>query len=252
MSMLTRKTESSNCCARSALSPSATRIETIAISSGTSPATTAPKTRRRMMSAAGSPNLSSPFSRSSWERRLKSWSSVSVPVTETANAPSSSIASTFSTSASVSSSSMSATGTIVAWRSSETSPASGSSRYVLTRPRAPYLAVVDELAHIRLELRRVHRVLLRADDDDVADRGRRIRGKAASRTSSARSDSGLFVGEPSVVRLPPRSVAIAATARTATMIQAPIVRHAWRALAAARDLVEIVMRRRPTSSLAHR
>ena len=73
-------------------------------------------------------------------------------------------------------------------------------------------------------------------------------GKAASRTSSARSDSGLFVGEPSVVRLPPRSVAIAATASTTTMIQAPIVRHAWRALAAARDLVESLMRSRPCLS----
>ena len=52
MSMFTRKTESSNCWARTALSPSATTIATIAIIKGTSPATTAPKTRRRMMSAA--------------------------------------------------------------------------------------------------------------------------------------------------------------------------------------------------------
>ena len=41
------KTESSNCCATSAVSPSATTIATIAISSGTSPATTVPKTSNR-------------------------------------------------------------------------------------------------------------------------------------------------------------------------------------------------------------
>ena len=122
VSMFTRKIESSNCCARSAESPSATTIETIAISSGTSPATTAPKTSRRMMSAAGRPNLSSPFSRSSWESRLKSWSSVSSPVTATAKAPSSR-PSTCSTSVSVSPSE-SATGTSVACRSSETSVSS--------------------------------------------------------------------------------------------------------------------------------
>ncbi len=90
VSMLMTKTESSNCCATTAVSPSATTIETIAMSSGTSPATTAPKTSSRMMSAAGRPNFSSPFSRSSCESRLKSWSSVCSPVTATANAPSSS------------------------------------------------------------------------------------------------------------------------------------------------------------------
>ena len=103
-------------------------IATIAIRSGTSPATTAPKTSNRTMSAAGSPNLSSPFSRSSCERRLKSWSSVSSPVTDTANALSSPSPSTFSTSASVSSSSTSASGMMVAWRSSETSAPLSSSR----------------------------------------------------------------------------------------------------------------------------
>ena len=39
------------------MSPSATTIETIAISSGMSPATTAPKTSSRMISAAGQPEL---------------------------------------------------------------------------------------------------------------------------------------------------------------------------------------------------
>ncbi len=92
--MFTTKIDRSNGWASSAVRPSATTIETIAISSGTSPATTAPKTSRRMISAAGSPNCSSPFSRSSCERRLKSWSSVWSPVTETEKASSSSAAST--------------------------------------------------------------------------------------------------------------------------------------------------------------
>jgi len=49
-------------------------------------------------------------------------------------------------------------------------------------------------------------------------------GKASNRASTARSDSGLLVGAPSVVRLPsPR--AIATIARIETAIQALIVRH---------------------------
>src|SRR5215207_3908476 len=58
-------------------------------------------------------------------------------------------------------------------------------------------------------------------------------GNAASRASSARSDSGLFVGAPSVVRLPPRNKAITAIERTATIAHAPSTRQGWRALAAA-------------------
>ncbi len=56
VSMLIVKTESSNTVPISATSPSAVRIATIARASGTSPATTAPKTSRRTMSATGSPN----------------------------------------------------------------------------------------------------------------------------------------------------------------------------------------------------
>ena len=232
-----RNTESSNCCASSVARPSATTIAMIAIKSGMSPATTAPKTRSRMMSAAGSPNLSSPFSRSSCERRLKSWSSVSVPVTDTANGPSSATASTFSTSVSVSPSSERAIGMIVACRSSETS-ASPPSRYVRARPRA-VISLGDEIPNVGLEPGRVDRVVLGADDDDVGHRGRRIPGKAASRASSARSDSGLFVGAPSVVRLPPRNTTITAIARTAAIAHAPSTRQGWRALAAARGPVLI-------------
>ena len=58
------KTESENPSEMSATSPSATMIERIAISTGTSPAKTAPKTSTRTMSAAGRPKASSPFSRS--------------------------------------------------------------------------------------------------------------------------------------------------------------------------------------------
>ena len=50
-------------------------------------------------------------------------------------------------------------------------------------------------------------------------------GNASNRASSARSDSGLFVGAPSVVRLPPRSAAIATNAAAVTAIHATIVRH---------------------------
>jgi hypothetical protein len=72
VSMFTTKIDSSNCWLTSAVSPSATTMDTIDIKSGMSPATTAPNTSSRMISAAGKPNLSSPFSRSSWESRLKS------------------------------------------------------------------------------------------------------------------------------------------------------------------------------------
>ena len=62
-------------------------------------------------------------------------------------------------------------------------------------------------------------------------------GNARNCAARARSDSGLFVGSPSVVRLPSPS-AIAATARIDTAIHAPMVRHGRLALAAARVCVE--------------
>ncbi len=73
--------------------------------------------------------------------------------------------------------------------------------------------------------------------DEVVGSG----GIAEKRTSSARSDSGLFVGAPSVVRLSPRSSAMATTASTITAIHAPIARHGWRALAPASALVDRIM-----------
>ena len=64
VSMFTTKIESSHSWATSAVSPSATRIDTIARTIGRSPATTAPKTSRRTISAAGRPKRNSPSSRS--------------------------------------------------------------------------------------------------------------------------------------------------------------------------------------------
>src|SRR5262245_8811507 len=58
-------------------------------------------------------------------------------------------------------------------------------------------------------------------------------GNAASRTSFARCDCGLFVGFPSVVRAPPSSAPIATNASTIAAIHAPIVLRGCLALASA-------------------
>src|SRR5438477_156874 len=78
--MLTTKIESVNPSATRPVRPTATRIETIAIRTGTSPAATAPKTSTSTTSAAGRPTPSSPDFRSCCERSLKSWSIVPEPV----------------------------------------------------------------------------------------------------------------------------------------------------------------------------
>ena len=65
-------------------------------------------------------------------------------------------------------------------------------------------------------------------------------GNDVAMTSMARSDCGLFVGAPSVVRLSPRSTAITAIARTTAAIQAPITRHGCLALAVAMVCVDSV------------
>ena len=69
MIMFVTKTESSKTWPTSAVSARATTIETSASTSGMTPATTAPKTSRSTISAAGSPKKSSPFCRSSSESR---------------------------------------------------------------------------------------------------------------------------------------------------------------------------------------
>ena len=249
MSMFTRKIESSNCCARTALMPRATSIETTAISSGMSPATTAPNTSSRMMSAAGRPNWSSPFSRSSWDRRLKSWSSVSSPVTDTAKAESSAASSAAEMTSAASSSSKIPSGTIVACRSSETSP-SGPSRYV--RASASGRSGLSE-TNVRTKVEN-------SPESTVSSSERMTRmsltispgrgGNARKRTSSARSDCGLFVGAPSVVRS--SNVAIAAIASTIATIHAPTTRQGWRALAEASARVPSLFMRLPPAGRAAR
>ena len=83
--MFTTKIERLNACASRATSPSATTIDGSVIISGMSPATTDPKTRSRMISAAGKPIRSSPCWRSLSESALKSRSIVFWPVTEASN-----------------------------------------------------------------------------------------------------------------------------------------------------------------------
>ena len=83
--MLVAKTDSGNACPTSASSASATVIETIANSNGTSPATTEPKTINSTINATGNPNPSSPLRRSSSASVEKSASSVNSPVIETSN-----------------------------------------------------------------------------------------------------------------------------------------------------------------------
>ena len=58
-------------------------------------------------------------------------------------------------------------------------------------------------------------------------------GNDSTCAAIARSDSGLFVGASSVVKLSPRSATMATIATANTAIQARIVRHGWRALAVA-------------------
>ena len=69
----------------SATSARATMIESIAIVSGTSAPTSVPKTRSRMIIAAGRPNWISPFRRSSSDTLWKSRPTVNSPVMSTAN-----------------------------------------------------------------------------------------------------------------------------------------------------------------------
>ena len=123
MSMFVANTESGKACPTIATSASATAMETSAISIGITPARTEPKTIRRTISAAGSPNLSSPFLRSSPASVEKSASSVSSPVIAASSPPRPLVASTASTTSSIESSASgpSAASIAVASRSAETS-----------------------------------------------------------------------------------------------------------------------------------
>ena len=86
-SMLTTKNETSQIWPTSATSASAKTIATIASRTGTSDATTAPKTSSNTISAAGRPKKSSPSFKSLFESVMRSLSAVNSPVIETSNGP---------------------------------------------------------------------------------------------------------------------------------------------------------------------
>ena len=200
-----------------------------------SPATTAPKTSSRMISAAGSPNCSSPFSRSSCESRLKSWSSARSPAIETSNAASS----------------FARLELLDHRRPCRRRRGSRSRRASRARPPRRGLSAPSRYERASRERGRLAR--RRAGCDERLERGRRppCTARSGSTTTSvverlrdragtpgaiasiARSDSGLFVGAPSVVRLSAEQRPIAATARTDVAIHAPIVLQGCRALAEA-------------------
>ena len=85
--MLTMKTDRLNSWATTVAMPRPTRIDRIAMSTGISPATTAPKTSIKMTMAMGRPKSSSPCLRSLADRVLKSLPTVCSPVTATENPP---------------------------------------------------------------------------------------------------------------------------------------------------------------------
>jgi hypothetical protein len=129
---------------------------------------------------------------------------------------------------------------IVAWLSCETSPSEPESRYV----RALASAVISSSA------RKSRTNASNSGESTVCVSERMTTtsltaagsaGNAANRFSSARSDCGLFVGLPSLVRLPPRSAMTAAIASTKTATQAEITRHGCLALAEASVLVEAII-----------
>ena len=85
--MLTMKVERWNSSPTNVAIPSPTRIESSAMSTGISPATTAPNTSKRTTIAIGRPKSSSPCRRSLVAKVLKSLSTVWSPVTATENPP---------------------------------------------------------------------------------------------------------------------------------------------------------------------
>ena len=161
------------------------------------------------------------------------------------NTPSSSIASTFSTSASVSSSSRSATDTIVAWRSSETSPALGLSRYVLARRRA---VISPSSTKSRTN------ALKRGESTAYASERMTTMSVAVDRSACSQAERRLRVPTRGCWwstlgrEAPPRSVTTATIASTVTTIQALIALHGWRALAEASLVVESIMSARRSGS----
>ena len=114
--MLTTKNDTSNAWPTSAVSATATTIESRPSTTGIRPATTAPNTSSSTISAAGRPISNSPFCRSSAESFSKSSSEVSEPVIATRK-PSTPSASRTSATRGATSSPRTMRGTAVAWRS---------------------------------------------------------------------------------------------------------------------------------------
>ena len=83
--MLVTKNDNANTCPISAETPSAMSIEISATATGMNAATNVPKTRIKMISAAGIPNVS-PLFRSSCPTSSKSLPIVAWPVRSTSNA----------------------------------------------------------------------------------------------------------------------------------------------------------------------
>ena len=85
--MFTMNRFSGNAWPTTAVMPSATTIEMIAISIGIATPTSVPTTSSSTISAAGSPNCNSPLLRSLADSSVKSRSSVWLPVMCAANPP---------------------------------------------------------------------------------------------------------------------------------------------------------------------
>ena len=230
--MFTTKIESSHSWATSAVSPSATMIETIASTIGSAAATTAPKTSRSTRSAAGRPKRSSPFSRSLCETSLKSRLVVNSPVTATANPsrPSASCTVSIRSSTVTSSSGRSCTGTSAAWLSSEKSPSASYGETICSTAPVACSRSMKRCTSARNAWSCAVVPSLRMITSSVVSSPT---GRDCSSSRSARTDSGLFVTAPSLVRLPPRRVATNPSAITMAAIHAPIVRHGCAAAARA-------------------
>ncbi len=215
--MFTTKTESVNASATSAQRPSATMIAISAITSGISPATTAPKTSSRMMNAAGRPNSSSPDLRSCCERSLKSWSSVPSPVMTTLKPSCPSWRSTRLSS--LSTSALRWTASRTAWPSREI-PAG---LMCATTPVARAFA----WRPCTKSWKRMSVSNSRAGDRTTISSSTPFLsgGKRWAKIRSACSEAGLPVECPWVVRFPGRNSAEQASPSTIATSQAESVRH---------------------------
>src|SRR5215218_50258 len=230
--MFTTKIERSVTWPTIAVSPIATRIETIAIATGIRAATTAPKTSSRITIATGRPKASSPFSRSCCESSSKSSFTISSPVTVTRKSRSSACERT--TCSSGETSPISVSGIATAWRSAETcrSPACAA-----WRPAATLSAWRRATKERKAGSGRVCRS---ERTTTISSTGRWSKRPLAKTASAARRDSGFPVRSPSELRS--SSVAMHANDATRTASHASRVRFGWSAHARATERVDGTMR----------